>query len=200
VPDLHDFRVPIGIVVIALMTLGNLRGIREAGTLFALPTYFFIFSMATVIVVGFVRVLAGDAPGSFLHEGPSEEEVAATQGLTLFLLLRAFSSGSAALTGIEAISNGVPAFKSPEVPNARTTMTVMACILAFLFLGITFLSSRYGFVPSEDETIVSKLGSEVLGRNALYYAFQVGTALVLFLAANTSYNGFPPLTANPPAG
>jgi len=195
VPDLHDFRVPIGIVVIALMTLGNLRGIREAGTLFALPTYFFIFSMATVIVVGFVRVLAGDAPGSFLHEGPSEEEVAATQGLTLFLLLRAFSSGSAALTGIEAISNGVPAFKSPEVPNARTTMTVMACILAFLFLGITFLSSRYGFVPSEDETIVSKLGSEVLGRNALYYAFQVGTALVLFLAANTSYNGFPPLTA-----
>src|SRR3970282_2333970 len=112
VPDLHDFRVPIGIVVIALMTLGNLRGIREAGTLFAWPTYFFIFSVATVIVVGFVRVLAGDAPGSFLHEGPSEEEVAATQGLTLFLLLRAFSSGSAALTGIEAISNGVPAFKS----------------------------------------------------------------------------------------
>jgi len=195
VPELHDARVPIGVAVIALMTLGNLRGIREAGTLFALPTYFFICSMSAVIIIGVVRVLVGDTPGSLLNAAPPEEEIAATQGLTLFLLLRAFSSGSAALTGIEAISNGVPAFKSPEVPNARTTMTIMAGILIFLFLGITFLSSRYGFVPSEDETIVSKLGSEVLGRNVLYYGYQVGTALVLFLAANTSYNGFPPLGA-----
>jgi amino acid transporter len=195
IPDLHDFRVPLGVSIIVLMTLGNLRGIREAGTLFALPTYFFIFSMSAVIVVGIVRVAIGDAPGSLLHEAPPERQVLATQGLTLFLLMRAFSSGSAALTGIEAISNGVPAFKSPEVGNARTTMTVMAGILIFLFLGITFLSSRFGFVPSEDETIVSKLGAEVLGRNVLYYGYQVATALVLFLAANTSYNGFPPLAA-----
>lgn len=195
IPELSDVRVPIGVAVIAFMTLGNLRGIREAGTLFAVPTYFFIFSMSSVIIIGFVRVVIGDAPGTLLEEAPPEHEVAATQGLTLFLLMRAFSSGSAALTGIEAISNGVPAFKPPEVTNARTTMTVMAGILVFLFVGITFLTSRYGFVPSEDETIVSKLGAEVLGRNVLYYSYQVGTALVLFLAANTSYNGFPPLGA-----
>src|SRR2546422_1975324 len=195
IPGLHDFRVPLGVSAIALITLGNLRGIREAGTLFALPTYFFILSMSTVIVVGIVRVAIGDAPGSLLHEAPPERQMLATQGLTLFLLMRAFSSGSAALTGIEAISNGVPAFKSPEVPNARTTMTAMAGILIFLFLGITFLTSRFGFVPEEDETIVSKLGAEVLGRNMLYYVYQVATALVLFLAANTSYNGFPPLAA-----
>jgi amino acid transporter len=195
VPELHDFRVPIGVAVIALITLGNLRGIREAGTLFALPTYFFICSMGAVIIIGVGRVLIGDAPGSLTQAAPPEEQVAATQGVTLFLVLRAFSSGSAALTGIEAISNGVPAFKPPEVTNARTTMTIMAVLLIFLFVGITFLSSRFGFVPNEEETIVSQLGSEVLGRNVLYYGFQVGTALVLFLAANTSYNGFPPLGA-----
>src|SRR5438552_1424371 len=133
IPGLHDFRVPLGVSAIALITLGNLRGIREAGTLFALPTYFFILSMSTVIVVGIVRVAIGDAPGSLLHEAPPERQMLATQGLTLFLLMRAFSSGSAALTGIEAISNGVPAFKSPEVPNASTTMTAVAGILMFLF-------------------------------------------------------------------
>jgi amino acid transporter len=195
VPEIHDLRVPIGVLVIALITLGNLRGIREAGTLFALPTYFFICSMGAVIMIGVVRVAIGDAPGSLTDPAPPEEQIAATQGLTLFLLMRAFSSGSAALTGIEAISNGVPAFKTPEVANARTTMTVMAGLLIFLFLGITFLTSRYGFVPSEDETIVSQLGAEVLGRNLFYYGYQVATALVLFLAANTSYNGFPPLGA-----
>lgn len=198
-PDLHDVRVPIGVFVIVLITLGNLRGIREAGTLFAIPTYFFILSMGTVVVVGFLKVALGDAPGSLAHGAPPEQTVVATQGLTLFLVLRAFSSGSAALTGIEAISNGVPAFKSPEVPNARATMAAMAAILAFLFLGITFLTSRFGFVPTAaeeaPETIVSKLGREVLGENVLYYSYQVATALVLFLAANTSYNGFPPLGA-----
>lgn len=203
VPDLHDFRVPIGIFVIVFMTLGNLRGIREAGTLFALPTYFFIFSMATVIVIGLIKVIAGDAPGSLTEAAPAESPIVATQGLTLFLVLRAFSQGCTALTGIEAISNGVPAFKQPSVDNARTTMVTMAVILGLLFLGITFITSRFGFVPDEalpealrqEETIVSKMGRAVLGENVLYYAYQVGTALVLFLAANTSYNGFPPLGA-----
>ncbi|HET8944104.1 MAG TPA: APC family permease, partial [Dehalococcoidia bacterium] len=119
----------------------------------------------------------------------------ATQGLSLFLILKAFSSGCAALTGIEAISNGVPAFKPPESRNARVTLVWMAGILLFLFLGITFLASRFGFVPSENETIVSELGREVLGKNVAYYAFQVATALVLFLAANTSYADFPRLSA-----
>ncbi len=196
-PDLLDLRVPIGVVVIGVITVGNLRGVRESGTIFAAPTYFFIFSMSAVIVVGLIKVVLGDAPGSVLHGAPSERSVAATQGLTVFLVLRAFSSGSAALTGVEAISNGVPAFKSPESPNARVTLTVMAAILLFLFLGVTFLSSRFGFVPDQEgqETIVSKLGREILGKNVLYYAYQVGTALVLFLAANTSYADFPRLSA-----
>ncbi|HSP55244.1 MAG TPA: APC family permease [Dehalococcoidia bacterium] len=196
-PDLHVVRVPFGVIMILLIMLGNLRGIREAGTLFAIPTYFFLFSMSAVIVVGLVKVIVGDAPGSLLHEAPPREHVAATGGLTLFLLMRAFSSGSAALTGIEAISNGVPAFKPPEVKNARATMVWMAVSLGFLFLGVTFLSSRFGLVPQPQggETIVSQLGKATVGQNVFYYAYQVGTALVLFLAANTSFNGFPPLAA-----
>ena len=194
-PELHDLRVPIGVGIIALLTLGNFRGIRESGSIFAAPTYFFLFSMGTVIVVGLVKVIANDAPGSLLNEAPSQEEVVATQGLSLWLILRAFSSGGAALTGVEAISNDVPLFQPPESRNARTTLTVMAGLLAFLFLGITFLTSRYGLAPSEDETLVSALGREILGKNVLYYAYQVGTALVLFLAANTSFNAFPLLSA-----
>ena len=190
-PGLHDFRVPIGVAMIGAMMLGNLRGVREAGTIFALPTYVFIFSMGAVIMVGLFRVIAGDAPGSLLHGAPAREEVAATQGITVFLLMRAFASGSAALTGVEAISNGVPSFKPPEVRNAQTTLGAMALLLGFLFLGITFLSSRYGLVPTHDETVVSQLGREVLGKNMLYYVYQVATALVLFLAANTGFAAFP---------
>ena len=190
-PEMHDLRVPIGVVMIGLMMLGNLRGVREAGTIFAIPTYVFIFSMGAVIVVGLVRVIAGDAPGSLLHGAPAREEVAATQGLTVFLIMRAFASGSTALTGVEAISNGVPSFKPPEVKNAQATLAVMTLVLGFLFLGVTFLSSRYGLVPTEGETIVSQLGREVLGKNALYYTYQVATALVLFLAANTGFAAFP---------
>jgi amino acid transporter len=194
-PGLYEARVPIGVLVVALFALGNLRGIRESGTMFAAPTYFFILTMGGMIVVGMVKVLIGDAPGSLLHGAPPQEQVAATQGLTLFLILRAFSSGSAALTGVEAISNAVPAFKPPESQNARTTLTAMACILGFLVLGVAFLSSRYGLVPTEKETIVSMLGKDVLGENVLYYAFQAATAMVLFLAANTSFAGFPWLSA-----
>ena len=111
------------------------------------------------------------------------------------MILRAFSSGSAALTGVEAISNGVPAFKPPESQNARTVLATMACILGFLVLGVAFLATRYGLVPSERETIVSMLGREILGKNPLYYAYQAATAMVLFLAANTSYADFPRLSA-----
>jgi len=201
IPSLHDARVLIGIAVIAIMTVGNLRGIREAGTIFAIPTYFFLLSMSTVIIIGFIKVIAGDAPGTITNEPTISEHVDVKQGITLFLILRAFSSGCAALTGIEAISNGVPAFKQPEISNARITMTWMAFILAFLFLGITFLANRFALIPTESigaepETIVSQLGRTVLGENVLYYGFQVSTALVLFLAANTSFSAFPPLGAN----
>lgn len=197
IPDLHDAKVFIGVLIIALLTTANLRGIRESGSIFAAPTYFFVIAMGLVIVVGFIKVLAGDAPGSLLHQGhtPSTEELIATQGVTIWLVLRAFSSGSTALTGVEAIANSVPMFKEPEAKNARVTLTFMAAIGVFLFIGITFLSSRFGLVPSEDETIVSQLGREVLGENVLYYGYQVATALILFLAANTSFSAFPVLGA-----
>jgi Amino acid permease len=185
----------MGVAVVGLITLGNLRGVRESGTIFAAPTYFFLLMMGSMIVTGFLKVILGDTPGSLLHQAPPQEQVLATQGLSLWLIFRAFSSGCAALTGTEAISNGVPAFKPPESQNARATLTAMAFILGFIFLGVTFLSSRYGLVPSEDETIVSLLGRDVFGENVLYYAYQAGTALVLFLAANTSYADFPRLSA-----
>ncbi len=195
VPALYDVRVPMGVAIVAVFAWGNLRGIRESGTLFASPAYFFILAMGMVIVVGLFKVVTGQAPGSLLHAAPTRETVVATQGLTVFLVLRAFSSGSSSLTGVEAISNGVPAFKPPESQNARTTMVMMGAILGLLVLGIAFLSNRYGMVPSEKETIVSMLGREVLGKNPLYYAFQAATALVLFLAANTSFADFPRVSA-----
>jgi amino acid transporter len=195
VPELFDWRVPLSVAIIALFTLGNLRGIRESGTLFAAPTYFFVVAMGTVIAMGIVKVLIGDAPGSLLHSAPLKEEIVATQGITLWLILRAFSSGGAALTGVEAMSNNIPNFKPPESENARKTLAVMAVIAIYLFLGITFLASRNGLVPNEHETIVSQLGREVLGDNALYFGYQASTALVLFLAANTSFYDFPLLSA-----
>jgi amino acid transporter len=199
-PSVHSLAVPMGVLVIGLITIGNLRGIREAGSIFAIPTYFFIFCMVAVISVGMFKVISGHAPGSVLSE-PTQPQITAEKGLTLFILMRAFSSGCAALTGIEAISNGVPSFEAPEIPNARTTMAYMAGILAVLFLGITFLANRFALVPTEaigghPETIISQLGRNVFGENPMYYAFQVATALVLFLAANTSYSAFPPLGAN----
>jgi amino acid transporter len=195
IPELHGLKVEIGVAVVALITLGNLRGVRESGTIFAAPTYFFLLMMGAMILTGLAKVALGEAPGSLLHEAPPQETVVATQGLTLWLVLRAFSSGCAALTGTEAISNGVPAFKPPESQNARATLTAMAFILGFIFLGVTFLSSRYGLVPNEKETIVSLLGRDVFGDNGLYYAYQAATALVLFLAANTSFADFPRLSA-----
>jgi len=195
VPGLYEFRVPIGVAVVALMATANLRGIRESGTIFAVPTYYFVLAFSTMIVVGLVKVVMGDAPGSLLHAAPPREAVVGTQGLTLFLVLRAFASGSVAMTGTEAVSNGVPAFKPPESQNARTVMLWMGLILGFLFVGVTFLSSRYGLVPLERETLVSQLGREVFGKNVLYYGYQVATALILLLAANTSFADFPRLSA-----
>jgi amino acid transporter len=194
-PELFDWRVPLSVAVIMAFTLGNLRGTRESGTLFAAPTYFFILAMGGVVAVGLIKVVIGDAPGSLLHSAPPREQAVATQGLTLWLILRAFSSGGAALTGIEAMSNNIPNFKPPESENARKTLTVMAVIAIYLFLGISFLTTRYGLVPLEDETIVSQLGRQVLGENPLYFGYQAATALVLFLAANTSFYDFPLLSA-----
>ena len=187
VPELHEHLVGLGLLAIVILTWGNLRGVRESGKIFALPTYLFVGSLGLVILVGLGRTLFGATEA---HPLPS---VPAVEGLTLFLLLRAFSSGCTALTGVEAISNGVPTFRDPASKNAATTMIWMACILGGLFLGITALAYTYGLVPREEETLISQIARISLGGGVLYYFMQVATMLILILAANTSYNGFPRL-------
>ena len=189
VPELHEHRVGLGLLAIVILTLGNLRGVRESGKIFALPTYMFVGSLGLVIIVGLGRALFG---ASETHPLPS---IPAVEGLGLFLLLRAFSSGCTALTGIEAISNGVPAFRDPVSKNASTTMIWMACMLGGLFFGLTILAYIYGLVPREDETLISQIAKISLGGGTLYYFMQVATMLILILAANTSYNGFPRLAS-----
>jgi len=189
VPELHEHRVGLGLLAIAVLTWGNLRGVRESGKIFAVPTYLFVGSLGLVIITGLGRMLFGAG------EAPPPPPVPAVEGLTLFLLLRAFSSGCTALTGIEAISNGVPAFRPPASKNAATTMIWMAAILGSLFLGLTILAYVYGLVPREEETLISQIARISLGGGVLYYLMQVATMLILILAANTSYNGFPRLAS-----
>ncbi len=195
VPGLLDWRIPMSVAIVGAFAWGNLRGVRESGTLFSVPTYFFIVSMATVIAAGMVKVALGQAPGSLWRAAPLEVPLTPEEALGVLLVLRAFSSGSAALTGIEAMADGVPAFKPPEAQNARITIVWMGAILGSFFLGITFLASRYGLVPREEETLVSQLGRQVLGDNPLYYVYQAATAMVLFLAANTAFADFPRVSA-----
>jgi len=196
-PDVDGIRVPLAIVLIALIALGNLRGIRESGTLFSIPTYGFVVILTGTIVMGMVKVFTSDDPNILATGEPKEAAEHATHALTLFLVLRAFSAGCAALTGVEAISNGVSAFKPPEWKNAIITMASMAVLLGFLFLGTTLLARHFGIIyeHGDKETVMSQVGEEVFGRGFVYYLLQGFTAGILFLAANTAYNGFPILTA-----
>jgi amino acid transporter len=202
-PALNDIRVWIGVGALTLITLGNLRGIREAGNIFAVPTYLFMFSAFAMIAIGAYRIIVlGE------HHPPPPEVVAATAetaGLvSVFLLLRAFASGAVALTGTEAIATGVPAFKPPEAKNAATTLLVMAGILMTLFVGITFLATNFAIYPTVPElfgedvahkTVIAQVAETVFGSGILFYLFQAFTALLLFLAANTSFAAFPRLAA-----
>jgi len=192
IPELHDVKIEMAVGFVALLTVGNLRGIRESGTLFAIPPYLFIFSFGGMIAVGLVRLLLGDDLQTATPSHPLEE---GTQVLTVFLLLRAFSSGAAALTGIEAIADGVPSFKPPEAKNAATTLIWMACILAAFFVGTTFLATQFGVIPAEDRTVVSQIATTVFGDGPLFYLVQVATAMVLVLAANTAFAGLPTLAS-----
>ena len=197
VPSLDSVRVMIGVSAIGLITLANLRGVREAGNIFALPTYLFLFSALTMIAIGAYRILVLGEGGS----PPPPEIVEATTvtagNVGVFILLRAFASGAVALTGTEAIATGVPAFKPPEARNAATTLLVMAAILATLFIGITFLATHFGTYPIENprQTVVAQVAQRVYGESIGFYAFQGFTALLLFLAANTSFAAFPRLAA-----
>jgi len=192
-PGLAPLRVVIAVGVIAVMTLINLRGVRESGAIFAIPTYFFLGMMFLTLGIGFYRW----ATGTLLTvSGVEEMAVQSLAPLGLFLILRAFSSGSTALTGIEAISNGITAFKEPRSRNAARTLVVMSTVLITLFLGITVLSRHIQAVPSHHETIISQLARTVFGNGSIGYLLVIaGTALVLLMAANTSYADFPRLAA-----
>jgi amino acid transporter len=191
-PSLLPYRVPIALTIILLMMLINLRGVKESGVIFAIPTYFFLGMMFLTLIVGAVRYFGGTLP--IVTGVQAVESVAAP--LTLFLILRAFSSGCTALTGIEAISNGITAFKEPRSRNAATTLVWMAAILITLFLGITLLAHQVRALPSETETVISQLARTIYGNGTGLYLFTLaGTMLILVMAANTSFADFPRLAA-----
>jgi amino acid transporter len=191
-PFWYEHRVALSLGFVFLIMLGNLRGVRESGRIFAAPTYFFLAAMLSMLAVGAARILLGTAAAA-----PSVEPVTGTaSALTTFLVLRAFANGCTAMTGVEAISNGVPAFKPPEEKNAAATLTIMAGLCVTLFMGTTLLAHAYEVIPTEGETVVSQLARTVFGgRGFMYYCVQAGTALILILAANTAYQDFPRLAS-----
>ncbi len=196
-PGINEWRIELALVSITLITVANLRGLRESGSLFAVPTYLFVTLALMIVGTGAFRIMAGQvAPGPVQDEAMS----LGSQAIGVVLLLKAFASGSVALTGTEAIANGVPAFKPPEARNAANTLVAMAVLLAVLFIGITVIAGAYHIVPSEEgsggPTVVALVAQAAFGAGSpLFYGFQLSTALILFLAANTSYNAFPRLAA-----
>jgi amino acid transporter len=194
VPDLDPVKIEIAVGVIALMTVANLRGLRESGNIFAIPTYSFVVLALLMVGLGLVNIATGAAHPI---DTPNAEPLGAAE-LSVFLLLKAFAGGSVALTGVEAIANGVPAFKPPESKNAANTMTAMAILLGILFIGITVVAHAYQILPTVGDipTTVSLVAASVFGAGTvLFVLFQAATALILFLAANTSFNAFPRLGA-----
>ena len=185
-PSLHEHNVLISCILVVLITIINLRGITESANLLSYPVYLFILALFILIGVGIYKIVTGDISPD-LH-APIGTPVA---GISLFLLLRAFASGSSALTGVEAISNAIPNFKNPAPRNAAKTLMAMGTLLAILFTGIIFLAYYYGIHPSGEETVVSQIAAQTFGRNGMYYFIQVTTALILVLAANTGYSAFP---------
>ena len=190
-PALLGLYVPLIVVCIALVMAVNLRGLRESGTIFALPTYIFIVIVIGLVVVGVVRTVLGSPP---LVTGVTPVTLP-LEGMSALLVMRAFADGCSAMTGTEAISNGTPAFKPPEWKNAQITMVSMAVILGVVFLGISFLATVSGAVPSPSESVLSQIGRATLGSGLIYYVLQVATTAILILAAQTSFADFPRLAS-----
>lgn len=189
-PGLYPYTVELALGFVGIMTLLNLRGIRESGSIFAIPTYAFILTLGALILLGSWRIVSGGIPV------PAEPlNLPAKQALDPWLILTAFSAGAVAMSGVEAISNGVPAFKPPESRNAATTLTVMAAILGIFFVSISVLAVMFGTNPDSEETIISQLGRMIYGENVLYYIFQFATMGILVVAANTAFADFPRLAS-----
>ncbi len=188
-PELWPYRVAIALGLLLVLTLINLRGLQEAGTFMAIPVYLFLFAYLPMIVFGIIRLLI-QGPTPLTSVAP-----AAVQPLTIFLILRTFSTGSTALTGVEAISNGVPAFRPPEAKNAGRTLLIMAILMGILFAGSIGLTQFLGVVADPEETILSALARRLFDNSIFYYIIQFSTLGILTVAANTSFAGFPRLTA-----
>jgi amino acid transporter len=196
-PQIELLRLEVAVAVIALITIANLRGLRESGNIFAVPTYLFVALALVIVGNGVYRLVTGHA-APLPHQ--SEAVPLGTEALGVVLILRAFASGSVALTGVEAIANGVPAFKPPESRNAADTMLAMAFLLGVVFIGVTVVARAYDVLPSVPlsggPTVIALVAQTAFGAGSpLFYVFQVSTALILFLAANTSFNAFPRLAA-----
>lgn len=195
---LAPFRIEIALAIVVFITIMNLRGVQESGTFFSIPTYAFVFGILAMIIYGVFRVVTGDVPTPTGNQVEAAAESAtALSGLTLFILLRAYAAGCTALTGIEAISNGIPAFKPPESKNAGQTLVVMVFLLCSMFIGITFLANNFPVVIAEDmeTTVLSQVSREIFGEGLLFYYIQFSTLLILSLAANTAFADFPRLAS-----
>jgi amino acid transporter len=189
-PALLPRRVLLGVAAVVLIAVGNLRGVRESGKLFALPTYVFIVSVLGLVGYGTVAAIFGWLPAA-----PYEPHRPGLEGIGLFLVLRAYAAGCTALTGVEAVSNGVPALRPPEGRNAQTVMTWLGVLSIAMFLGITYLAFDFGIVPGGDETVLSRIARRVFGIGGPYYVIQAATTLILLFAANTAYADFPRLSS-----
>ncbi|MEO7190490.1 MAG: APC family permease [Vicinamibacterales bacterium] len=195
-PSWHLNRVELSLAFVVILTLGNLRGVRESGRLFAAPTYVFIVSILSMIALGAWRYMTGSLAPAPLPEAAVPLGAGGVAALGTFRLLTAFSNGCTALTGVEAVSNGVPAFRPPESRNAASTLVTMAVMSIAMFVGITLLAHAYGIIPSETETVVSQIARNTFGgRSLFYFAVQAATMLILVLAANTAYADFPRLAS-----
>jgi len=188
-PEIAEHNVIVCAIVIGIIMILNLRGVTESAGIFAYPTYFFIFSVLLMVGMGMYRM----ATGTLLQVHPVLHE--AYPAIPVFLILRAFSSGCSALTGVEAITNSISIFKEPSQKNAKTTMLMMSLILGFMFFGITLIAHVAGISPQHGQTVISLVAMTVFGKTGLYYFTQFATALILFLAANTAYAGFPRLAS-----
>ena len=195
VPELFEARVAIGVVIVAVIALVNLRGVRESGLVFSVPTYVYLVSIAGLLAIGIFRLVTNTLP---TYQVPAGWAVTAAEPLGLLLILRAFASGSVALTGVEAVSNGVPAFKPPEARNAQRVVVLMGTAFGLIFIGMSLLTSKLGILPdpTEEQTVISQLGGLLVGSGTpFHYLIQVSTAVLLVLAANTAFADFPRLSS-----
>lgn len=189
-PALLKYKVLITVSLIMLMTLGNLRGIRESSKLFGIPTYLFIISVGIMIVTGIIKFYVFGYTPHTIYKIPE-----ATGDIGIFLFLKAFASGCTALTGIEAVSNGIPNFKEPSQKNAKIVLGLLAAVVLFIFGGLSYLATLYHAVPNSSETVISQIASQIYGQHVMYFIIQITTAIILIMAANTAFAGYPLLLA-----